>query len=52
LQFLKGHFMLHLKNITIAYNDTVIVEALTIQIRDSEIVSIIGPNGAGKSTVT
>jgi len=43
--------MLHLENITIAYNHTVIVDSLTIQVKDSEIVSIIGPNGAGKSTV-
>ncbi|WP_270169062.1 ABC transporter ATP-binding protein [Paenibacillus sp. SYP-B4298] len=37
--------------IDIAYNDTLIVKALDLQVPKGQITSIIGPNGCGKSTV-
>lgn len=43
--------LLDIRNIGIAYSDTVIVQGLSCHVNNREIVSIIGPNGAGKSTV-
>lgn len=39
------------QQIDIAYNDTLIVKELNLQIPRGQITSIIGPNGCGKSTV-
>ncbi|OMD62266.1 iron-dicitrate transporter ATP-binding subunit [Paenibacillus odorifer] len=39
------------QQIDIAYNDTLIVQELDLQIPRGQITSIIGPNGCGKSTV-
>ena len=39
------------EQIDIAYNDTLIVKELDLQIPRGQITSIIGPNGCGKSTV-
>ncbi len=39
------------QQIDIAYNDTLIVKELDLQIPRGQITSIIGPNGCGKSTV-
>ncbi|MBX3015973.1 MAG: ABC transporter ATP-binding protein [Caldilineaceae bacterium] len=39
------------EKLDIAYDDTLIVEALNMQIPQHKITSIIGPNGCGKSTV-
>lgn len=39
------------EQINIAYNDTLIVKELDLQIPRGQITSIIGPNGCGKSTV-
>jgi ABC-type branched-subunit amino acid transport system ATPase component len=43
--------LLEVDNITAGYGDTEILRSLSIEVRESEIVSIIGPNGAGKSTL-
>lgn len=39
------------KQIDIAYDDTLIVKELDLQVPRGQITSIIGPNGCGKSTV-
>jgi iron complex transport system ATP-binding protein len=39
------------ENLSIAYEDKMIVENLTIQFKSHQITSIIGPNGCGKSTI-
>jgi len=39
------------QQIDIAYDDTLIVKGLDLQIPHGQITSIIGPNGCGKSTV-
>lgn len=39
------------ENLAIAYDDTLVVESLTMGIPQGKITSIIGPNGCGKSTV-
>lgn len=43
--------LLEVDSITAGYGDTEILRSLSIEVRESEIVSIIGPNGAGKSTL-
>ncbi len=39
------------KNLDIAYDDTLIVKELNMQIPEGKITSIIGANGCGKSTI-
>ena len=42
--------MIQLENVTKRYDDTIVVDRLSLQIHPGEIVGIIGHNGAGKST--
>ncbi len=43
--------MLHTKNLTLAYNDKIVVENLNLEIPKGKITALVGPNGSGKSTV-
>ena len=43
--------MLEIKNIVKSYNDFMVLDDISIQIQDSEIVSILGPSGSGKTTL-
>ena len=43
--------MLEIKNIVKSYNDFKVLDDISIQIQDSEIVSILGPSGSGKTTL-
>lgn len=43
--------LLKLENITINFGGLVAVNNVSMEIRESEILSLIGPNGAGKSTI-
>lgn len=43
--------MLQAKNVTVAYENHMIVESLNLEIREGEITTIIGPNGCGKTTL-
>ncbi|MCW4053599.1 MAG: ABC transporter ATP-binding protein [Candidatus Bathyarchaeota archaeon] len=40
-----------LKNVTKAYGNKVVVDAVNLQIREGEILALLGPNGSGKSTM-
>ena len=40
-----------LKDVTKAYGDKIVVDAVNLQIREGEIVALLGPNGSGKSTI-
>jgi ABC-type branched-subunit amino acid transport system ATPase component len=43
--------LLEVIDITAGYGETDILESISLELREKEIVSIIGPNGAGKSTL-
>jgi ABC-type branched-subunit amino acid transport system ATPase component len=43
--------LLEVIDITAGYGETDIIDSVSIELRQKEIVSIIGPNGAGKSTL-
>lgn len=43
--------MLSIKNLSASYGGPRIIEAVNLEVREGEIVTLIGPNGAGKSTV-
>ncbi|MBI4396810.1 MAG: ATP-binding cassette domain-containing protein, partial [Elusimicrobia bacterium] len=42
--------LLSAKNVTKRFGGLVAVDAVTVDVRAGEIVSVIGPNGAGKTT--
>lgn len=43
--------MLQLKNIRKSYDGKVILDSISLDINDGEIVSILGPSGSGKTTL-
>ncbi|MFD1671865.1 metal ABC transporter ATP-binding protein [Agrilactobacillus yilanensis] len=43
--------MLEIKNLTVAYDNSPVFEALDVTFESGKITGIIGPNGAGKSTL-
>lgn len=44
-------FMLTVKNLTVAYDDTPVFSDVAVNFNAGKITGIIGPNGAGKSTL-
>ena len=43
--------MLELKNISKSYGTQLILDNISLQVQESELVSILGPSGSGKSTL-
>ncbi|MBI4830829.1 MAG: metal ABC transporter ATP-binding protein [Candidatus Lindowbacteria bacterium] len=43
--------ILEIENLTVRYNDHVILNSLNFYVKSGEIVAIIGPNGSGKTTL-
>ena len=46
-----GDIVINLENITKAYDDKLLLEDFSAEIRPGSIVGIVGPNGAGKTTL-
>src|SRR5690625_6905029 len=43
--------MLTLKNITVAFGDNVVLEDLTLNAGEGQIIGVVAPNGMGKTTM-
>jgi len=43
--------MLELKNISKSYGEQLILNDISFQVKEKELVSILGPSGSGKSTL-
>ncbi|TVP67803.1 MAG: ABC transporter ATP-binding protein [Nitriliruptor sp.] len=43
--------MLEIEHLTLAYDDTVVVEDLALTAADGEVLCVLGPSGCGKSTL-
>jgi branched-chain amino acid transport system ATP-binding protein len=43
--------LLEIDNITVKYGKAVVVEGVSLQVAENEVVGIVGANGAGKSTL-
>ena len=43
--------IVELKDLTKAYGNKVVVNAVNLQIHEGEILALLGPNGSGKSTI-
>src|SRR4030043_190837 len=40
-----------LKDVTKAYGDKIVLDAINLQINEGEILALLGPNGSGKTTI-
>ncbi|MDX1268418.1 MAG: ABC transporter ATP-binding protein, partial [Oceanisphaera sp.] len=43
--------MLEIKNLKTGYGDRTVLDGISMQVAQGEILAVIGPNGAGKSTL-
>ena len=43
--------MLHIENLKKVYGKNVILNGISLDIQDGEIVSVLGPSGSGKTTL-
>ena len=42
---------LRTENVTLGYDDTIVIDGLTVEVPEGKITSLVGPNGCGKSTL-
>ncbi|MDZ4164561.1 MAG: ABC transporter ATP-binding protein [Smithellaceae bacterium] len=43
--------LLEINNLTVCYDKAMIINGISLQVAEGELVSLVGPNGAGKSTL-
>jgi branched-chain amino acid transport system ATP-binding protein len=43
--------LLEVSNLTVCYDKAMIINDISMHVKDGELVSLVGPNGAGKSTL-
>ncbi|MCE3276116.1 MAG: transport system ATP-binding protein, partial [Propionibacteriaceae bacterium] len=43
--------VLELRNLSIAYGSTRVLNSLNLTVREGEVVALLGPSGSGKSTL-
>lgn len=48
---MKPRKIVAIQNLWVKYNSTVILEDITLDVNEQEIVTIVGPNGSGKTTL-
>lgn len=48
---MNNNIILSLKDISVSYGDDVILEKLSLDIKDKEFITLLGPSGCGKTTI-
>jgi branched-chain amino acid transport system ATP-binding protein len=43
--------LLEVKDLTVAYDTAVVLDRVSVEVREGELLGIVGPNGAGKTTL-
>jgi branched-chain amino acid transport system ATP-binding protein len=43
--------LLEVRNVTVAYDTAMVLDGVSLGVREGELLSIVGPNGAGKTTL-
>jgi len=43
--------LLQVENISVCYDTALVLNDLSLEVDEGELVSLVGPNGAGKSTL-
>lgn len=51
LERIKMTITAKLKDITKAYDNKIVLDAINLQIQEGEILALLGPNGSGKTTI-